>query len=160
MINWQSWLLWGFISTIALSTLSAASQGLGLSRMNLPFMLGTMVTPDRDRARFYGFAIHAFVGWIFSLVYVLMFHALGQADWARGAVIGACHGLFVLVVGMTAMPGIHPRMASEQQGPTATRLLEPPGFMAMHYGVQTPLAVLISHTMFGIILGAFYQLPK
>ena len=50
------------------------------------------------------------------------------------------------------------RMASEQQGPTATRLLEPPGFMAMHYGMRTPIAVLLSHAVFGAMLGAFYRM--
>lgn len=159
-VNWPSWLLWGFISTMALSTLVAISQGLGLTRMNLPFMLGTMVTPDRDRARAYGFAAHAVTGWVFSFFYVLIFHSLGAAGWWRGAILGVGHALFVLVVGMSTLPGLHPRMASEQQGPTATRLLEPPGFMALHYGLGTPVAVLISHAVFGAILGAFYQLPK
>ena len=37
-------------------------------------------------------------------------------------------------------------------------MLEPPGFMALHYGVQTPLAILLSHVVFGLILGGFYHL--
>jgi len=49
-------------------------------------------------------------------------------------------------------------MASEQHGPEAQNKLEPPGFLALHYGVQTPLAIAISHAIFGAILGAFYQL--
>jgi len=62
------------------------------------------------------------------------------------------------VIGMGLMPGVHPRMASEQHGPEAQNMLEPPGFLALHYGVQTPLAIVISHAIFGAILGAFYQL--
>jgi hypothetical protein len=49
-------------------------------------------------------------------------------------------------------------MASEQHGPEAQNMLEPPGFLALHYGVQTPLAILLSHAVFGAILGAFYHL--
>jgi hypothetical protein len=64
--------------------------------------------------------------------------------------------LFVLTAGMRLIPGIHPRMASEQQGPTVVRQLEPPGFLALNYGIQTPLSVIAAHVLFGAILGAFY----
>jgi hypothetical protein len=64
----------------------------------------------------------------------------------------------VLVVVMELLPGLHPRMASEQQGPAAQNMLEPPGIMALHYGVRTPLVIVVSHAAFGAILGAFYRL--
>jgi uncharacterized membrane protein YagU involved in acid resistance len=157
-MNWDSWLIWGFAATIVLSTISSAAQGLGLTRMNLPYMLGTIFTPDRDRAKLYGFGIHVVAGWVFSLIYVLIFQALGAAGWWRGVIVGIVHAIFVLVVTMSLLPGLHPRMASEQHGPEAQNMLEPPGFLALHYGVQTPLAILISHAVFGAILGAFYHL--
>jgi hypothetical protein len=157
-VNWDSWLIWGFAATIVLSTISSATQGLGLTRMNLPYMLGTIFTPDRDRAKLYGFGIHVVAGWVFSLIYVLIFQALGAAGWWRGVIVGVAHAAFVLVVTMSLLPGLHPRMASEQHGPEAQNMLEPPGFLALHYGVQTPLAILLSHAVFGAILGAFYHL--
>jgi uncharacterized membrane protein YagU involved in acid resistance len=157
-MNWDSWLLWGFVATIVLTTISAGAQGLGLTRMNLPHMLGTIFTPDRDRAKFYGFGVHVAAGWLFSLGYVMIFQSLGVAGWWRGALLGLLHAVFVLVVVMGLLPGLHPRMASEQRGPAAQNLLEPPGFLALHYGVQTPLAILLSHVVFGAILGAFYRL--
>jgi hypothetical protein len=49
-------------------------------------------------------------------------------------------------------------MASEQYGPTVVRQLEPPGFLALHYGTRTPVSVLLAHAVFGIILGGFYSL--
>jgi hypothetical protein len=157
-MNWHSWLVWGFAATIVLTTVSSAAQGMGLTRMNLPYMLGTLFTPDRDKARLYGFGVHMAMGWAFSLIYIWIFQALGEAGWLRGLVIGLVHAAFVLVIGMGLMPGVHPRMASEQHGPEAQNMLEPPGFLALHYGVQTPLAIVISHAIFGAILGAFYQL--
>jgi hypothetical protein len=159
-VNWDSWLIWGFAATIVLSTISSATQGLGLTRMNLPYMLGTIFTPDRDRAKLYGFGIHVVAGWVFSLIYVLIFQALGAAGWWRGAIVGVAHAIFVLVVTMSLLPGLHPRMASEQHGPEGQNMLEPPGFLALNYGVQTPLAILISHAVFGAILGTFYHLKK
>jgi uncharacterized membrane protein YagU involved in acid resistance len=157
-MNWQSWLLWGFLANMGLTIMSSATQGLGLTRIDFPYMLGTIVTPNRDKAKLYGFLIHAGIGWLLSLVYVLIFESLGAAGWWRGAIIGVLHALFVLIVVMGLMPGLHPRMASEQYGPEAHNALEPPGFMALHYGVQTPLAVILSHAIFGAILGAFYHL--
>ena len=157
-MNWHSWLIWGFAATIVLTTVSAGAQGLGLTRMNLPYMLGTIFTPDRERAKLYGFGLHMALGWAFSLIYVLLFEELGAAGWWRGTVIGLVHAVFVLVIGVGLLPGVHPRMASEQHGPEAQNHLEPPGFLALHYGVQTPLAIVISHAIFGAILGAFYQL--
>jgi hypothetical protein len=158
-MNWASWVLWGFVATLVLTTLMAASQGMRLTRMNLPYMLGTVFTPNRDRAKVIGFAVHLVMGWIFSLVYVAAFHAWDRATWWLGAAIGFVHAAFVLTAGMRLMPGIHPRMASEQQGPTVMRQLEPPGFLALNYGIQTPLSVVAAHLAFGAILGAFYVLP-
>jgi hypothetical protein len=153
----SSWLMWGFGATIVLTTILAASQGLGITRMNVPYLLGTMLTPDRDRAKVVGIAMHVLNGWVFSLVYVAAFHMWGGATWWKGALIGTVHAAFVLVVLMPALPGMHPRMASETRGPTVVRGIEPPGFLALHYGFQTPLSVWVAHVVFGVILGGFYR---
>jgi uncharacterized membrane protein YagU involved in acid resistance len=157
-MNVGSWLLWGFVATIVLTTLMSASQGLGFTRMSIPYMLGTMFTPSGDRAKLVGFFLHLVNGWLFSAIYVAAFHVWGGATWWRGALTGFVHATFVLTAGMWLMPGLHPRMASEQQGPTLMRQLEPPGFLALNYGYQTPVSVMIAHIVFGIVLGAFYKL--
>jgi hypothetical protein len=157
-VNVASWLLWGFVATVVLTTIMAGSQGLRLTRMSLPYMLGTMFTPSRDRAKLVGFGVHVLNGWSFSLLYVAAFEAWGRAGVLPGAGIGLVHAAFVLTAGMRILPGLHPRMASEEQGPTVTRQLEPPGFLALHYGVRTPVTVLAAHAVFGGILGAFYEL--
>ncbi len=157
-VNWPNWLLWGFVATLVLTTMEAASQGLRLSRISIPFMVGTMVTPNRDKAKLYGFLLHVLNGWAFSLLYVLAFQSMHRATWWIGVLIGIAHALFVLTVVLSLMPGLHPRMASEQFGPTARRQLEPPGFLGLNYGGRTPLSVLLSHIVFGAMLGAFYTL--
>ena len=157
-MNWESWLLAGFIATLALSTMLSTSQGLGITRMNLPYMIGTMVSGNREKAKLYGFALHLLNGWAFSILYVLIFENRHFASWWFGLLIGLAHALVVLTVGMSLMPGMHPRMASEQHGPSVNRQLEPPGFMAMHYGIRTPISVFLAHAAFGALLGALYQL--
>lgn len=157
-MNWGSWLLWGFVATVVLTTIMAGSQGLRLTRMNLPYMLGSMFTPSRDRAKLIGFGVHVLNGWLFSLLYVAAFHEWERATWWTGAAIGFVHAAFVLTAGMRLLPGLHPRMASERQGPTVMRQLEPPGFLALNYGYQTPISVLIAHLAYGIVLGLFYEI--
>lgn len=158
-MNWGSWLLWGFVATVALTTVMAGSQGLRLTRINLPYMLGAMFTPSRDRATLIGFGVHLVDGWLFSLIYIAAFNAWGRATWWAGMGIGVVHAAFVLTVGMQLVTGLHPRMASELKGPTVTRQLEPPGFLALNYGYQTPVSILVAHMVFGAVLGAFYAMP-
>jgi uncharacterized membrane protein YagU involved in acid resistance len=158
-MNWGSWLLWGFVATAALTTVMAGSQGVRLTRMNLPYMLGSMFTPSRDRARVIGFGVHFLDGWLFSLGYVAAFQSWGRATWWAGAALGLLHALFVLTVIAPLLPAVHPRMASEDKGPTVTRQLEPPGFFALNYGYQTPVSIVLGHLIYGVILGAFYSLP-
>lgn len=157
-MNLGSALLWGFVATIVLTTLMSAGHALRMSRMSIPFLLGTMFTPDRARARLVGFMAHLMNGWVFALVYALAFESWGRATVWLGAGIGLVHALFVLVAAMPLMPGMHPRMASEERGPEPTRQLQPPGVLALNYGYGTPIAALVAHLAYGAVLGAFYQL--
>lgn len=155
-MNVGGWLLWGFAGTVVLTTIIAGTQALGLTRLNIAYLLGTMFTGNRDRAKLIGVILHLALGWLFALVYAAAFQSWG-ASWWRGALIGAVHSAFLLMVGMSVLPAIHPRMASETEGPTSKRQLEPPGFVALNYGMGTPIALVLAHVVYGTILGAFYR---
>jgi hypothetical protein len=157
-MNLPSILLWGFVATVILSIVMATSQSLGYTRMSLPFLLGTILTPHRDRAMLYGLLVHIVNGWLFALIYALAFESWRQATWWLGAAIGLVHALFVLTVGMPVVPAMHPRMVSEYFGPTPNRQLQPPGFLALNYGRHTPIVAIASHLVYGAILGWFYRL--
>ena len=125
--------------------------------MNIPYMLGTMFTPNRDRAKVYGALFHFLNGWVFSIVYVAGVPQRAPLHLVvRRACSGSLHGAFVPPSSCPSCPGVHPRMASELRGPTVARQLEPPGFLALNYGVRTPISVLIAHVAFGAMLGGFY----
>jgi uncharacterized membrane protein YagU involved in acid resistance len=156
-IHWANLLFWGFVASSALVAIESVAQSLGLTRLNLPLLLGTALTPDRDRARAIGVLLHIAMGWLFSLFYVVAMAFLGGPSWNHGAIIGLAHALLICVIGLQILPGIHPRMASETHGPSATRMLEPPGFMGLNYGLSTPVSVFVTHAIFGIIMGAFYR---
>ncbi len=158
-MNLQGALVSGFGATVLLTGIGTAAQGLGLTRMNFPFILGTMVTADRDRAPLYGTLIHFVNGWIFAFVYVALFDQLHLASWWLGGIFGIVHAFMLLLLGLPVLPDLHPRMASERHGPTPTRLLQPPGFLGLHYGIRTPLVVIVAHLAYGIALGALYRVP-
>jgi len=157
-MNLGSILLWGFAATIAMTTVMAISHGLSLSRISIPFLLGTILTPNRDRALVIGVVFHTFNGWMFGFLYAAILESIGWTTWWLGAGIAVAHALFVLAVGMPLLPGLHPRMVSEYYGPTPNRRLQPPGFMALNYGRQTPLVTIAAHALYGAIIGGFYTL--
>ncbi|MDP9010470.1 MAG: hypothetical protein M3N91_17495 [Pseudomonadota bacterium] len=145
--------MWGLLASIVFTTLLAASQGIGLTRMNIPYLLGTMFTADRDRAKIYGLGAHLVFGVLFSLLYLLAFSAWGGSAWWKGLILGAIQGAFFLTFGVTLLPGLHPRMASEHEGPTVMRQLEPPGFLGLNYGMRTPASIFAAHLVWGLMLG-------
>jgi len=157
-VNWTSSLLAGFVGTVLLTTLEAGAQQLHLSRMSIPYLLGAAFTKGRDRAKVIGFFTHLLNGQLFALLYVAIFRATGEATALRGAIIGLVHAVVVLLVVVPLLPAIHPRMASLHQGPTELRQIEPPGPMALHYGVTTPLSVVIAHIVFGLAVGGLYRM--
>jgi hypothetical protein len=157
-MNLPSIVLWGFVATVALTTIMSLSHGLGITRISIPFLLGTMLTPNRDRALIAGVTFNLVNGWLFAFLYAAMLEAMNRSGWQLGAAIGLGHALFVLAVGMPLLPGFHPRMVSEYYGPTPNRRLQPPGFFALSYGKRTPIVTIVAHLVFGGIIGRFYEL--
>jgi hypothetical protein len=154
-VDWAGWATFGFVATVILTAIMVASQLMGLSRMDLPLMLGTLVVEDPDRARVVGFLIHLVNGQVFALLYAGAFALLGRATWWLGALFGLIHGFVALTVILPLLPGIHPRMASERSGPDLHAVLEPPGPFGLNYGRQTLAFTVAAHVAYGALLGGF-----
>lgn len=154
-MDWTGWAVFGLVATTGLTAVMITAQLAGLSRLDLPLMLGTAVTADPDRARVAGFALHLAFGQVFGLFYAAGFAALDQATWWLGLAFGAVHGIVALTVFVPLLPGIHPRMASERSGPADHAVLEPPGLLALAYGSRTPAVALVAHLAYGAVLGLF-----
>lgn len=149
--------LWGFAATLILTTIMASSRPLGITRMDLPFILGTIFTSNRNKAPLYGFVTHLVMGWLFAFMYAAAFKSAGIHTWWFGLCIGFVHAAFVLSVGLQTVGAFHPRMARVDQGPTPTRQLEPPGAFALNYGRGTPLVTILAHLVYGGVLGMFFH---
>jgi hypothetical protein len=151
-------LLWGLIATVAMTTILQGSQGLGLSRLSLPFLVGALFTGNRNKAVVIGFTVYVIGGWLFAMLYFLFFASIGRVSWRLGALVGCVHGVLLLVGALPLLAYAHPRMASEHDGPRERFLLEPPGFFALNYGRRTPITTLLAQTVYGATLGGLCQL--
>ena len=149
----------GFVGTLVLTTALRTANELGLTRVDLPFLLGTAMTGDRARAKAVGYLLHLAAGEMFALVYYAIFTAIDTSGWLLGALLGLLHG----IVSATALvnillPAVHPRMGSTLSAANSNPVLEPPGFLLRNYGRGTPIATLIAHVAYGAIVGGFVSI--
>ena len=149
----------GFIGTLVLTTALRTANELGFTRLDLPFLLGTVLTRDRGRAKAIGYLLHLGAGQLFALVYYAIFVATDTGGWLLGTLFGLLHG----VVSATALvnillPSVHPRMGSTLSAADSSPLLEPPGFLMRNYGAGTAVVTLIAHIAYGAIVGGFSAL--
>lgn len=151
----------GFAGTLVLTTVLRTASELNLTRMDLPFLLGTAVSAERGRAKAIGYAVHFVMGQVFALGYYAMFLAVDRHDWWLGALFGLGQGLFAGTVLINVLlPLVHPRMGTPLSDITTNALLEPPGFMARNYGLQTPVVSLTAHILYGTIIALFLTLAS
>ena len=144
----------GFVGTLVLTTVLRAASEMGVTRMDLPFLLGTTVTDRRDRAKVWGYLFHFVVGLLFALGYGAIFAAVGRSGWMFGALLGALHALFIsTVVVNVLLPIVHPRIGTSETAANQVALLEPPGFLMLNYGRNTFVITLAAHIAYGGIVG-------
>jgi hypothetical protein len=149
-------LVGGLVGTVVLTTGLRLAQELGWTRMDIPLLLGTALSADRDRAEVLGYALHFVNGLLFALAYGVVFSAVGQAGVVFGAALGLVHALFAggALVNVL-LPAIHPRMGTRWSDASETPLLEPPGFMLRNYGRATAAVTVLLHVVYGAIVGGF-----
>jgi hypothetical protein len=152
-MDWAGWALFGLLATALLTAVMIAAQLAGWTRLDLPLVLGTIVTADPDRARVAGFFMHLAIGQAFALGYAAGFALLDTATWWLGAIFGLVHVGVALLILVPLLPGLHPRMASARAGPATRSVLEPPGLVGLNYGAETPAVATVAHLAFGIALG-------
>jgi hypothetical protein len=146
----------GFVGTLVLTTVLRLAQVAGLTRMDIPLLLGTVFSEDRSRASVIGYALHFVNGQLFALGYAAIFYAVDQTGWLFGMALGLVHAAFAggALVNIL-LPAIHPRMGTRWTDASESPLLEPPGFMLWNYGRHTALVTVIAHLAYGALVGGF-----
>ena len=71
----------GFAGTLVLTTVLRTASEFNLTRMDLPFLLGTAVTADRTRAKAIGYVAHFVMGQVFAFGYT-------DCSWRSAATTG------------------------------------------------------------------------
>lgn len=149
-------LVGGLLGTVVLTTLLRAAAEFGVTRMDIPFLLGTALTEDRTRAKAAGYLMHFVFGLLFALAYGVVFAVVDEAGVLFGALLGLLHGLFASTALVNVLlPALHPRMGTGFTAAGSAPLLEPPGFLLLNYGRQTPVVTLVAHLAYGAIVGGF-----
>ena len=146
----------GFVGTIALNAGLRIAQGLGLTRMDIPLLLGTAFTTNRSHAMVIGYAVHFGIGVTAGAVYAAIFVAVGHAGAAFGAGLGLAHGVVAGgAILNTLLPSVHPRMGTPWSDAEDGPLLEAPGFLLSNYGRSTAIVSLALHVVYGALVGWF-----
>ena len=149
----------GFVGTLLLTTGLVAASELRLTRIDLPFLLGTMLVADRTRAKALGYLLHFLTGQVFAMIYYGVFTAIDESGWLLGGLFGLLHGVFAVTALVNILlPAVHPRMGTSHTAADSSPLLEPPGFLMLNYGPSTPLVTVVVHVVYGAIVGGFVSL--
>jgi hypothetical protein len=146
----------GLLGTFVLTTVLRGASEIGLTRVDLPFLLGTAVTEDRSKASVIGYVAHFGFGLLFASGYYVVFLTIGQSGWLLGAAFGLAHGLFAgTALVNILLPIVHPRMGKPWSDASSSPFVEPPGFLMLNYGRATPIVSTIAHVIYGAIVGGF-----
>jgi hypothetical protein len=136
----------GLIGTAVISLLMAMGPRMGMPKMAIWEMLGTMFDPQGNSAL--GWVMHFMTGTAFAVVYAVLWSVgLGAPTLLWGALFGAVHFLLVGAM-MGAMPVMH---AGIKAG-----TVQAPGLLMLNNGVMGFMGGLIGHIAFGLVVAAIY----
>jgi hypothetical protein len=144
----------GFIGTLVWTTIVNTASARGHTRMDVPFLLGTVFTDNRRKARAVGYALHFVAGLFFVFPYAMVFTVVGYSSWWLGTLLGVLHAVFVgTILVNVLLPAVHPLMGTPETAANEIALIEPPGFLMLNYGRNTFLVLLAAHMAYGAIVG-------
>ena len=131
-------LLAGVLGTIVMTMLMLIGPRMGMPKMDMPGMLGTMVAPPGAAAQALGGVMHLVMGAIVAIFYALAWSwGLGSPNWAGGGLLGLAHGVVAAIL-MPVMTRMHPRNP-ESAG-----------------GAMTVVGILMGHLVFGLVVAWVY----
>lgn len=132
-------ILAGLIGTLVFTLLLYVGPMMGMPKMDIIGIVGTMVSEPGGTARVIGTVGHFMMGAIFAIIYAFLWSAgIGAVTWWWGAIFGVVHGAIIAFVGMPVMMSMHPRAPERQEGPKAL------------------VGTLMGHAVFGLVVAVSY----
>jgi hypothetical protein len=136
----------GLVGTAVISLLMAAGPKMGLPKMAIWEMLGSMFDPRGNNML--GWGMHFMMGVVFALIYAALWAAgVGGATLLWGALFGAIHFLIAGLM-MGAMPMMHAGIKAGS--------VEAPGVLMLNNGIMGFMGGLIGHIVYGLVVASVY----
>jgi hypothetical protein len=150
-ISWLGAIIWGVVATIAFTLFSMMGTAVGMTRMDLLDLLGSMVAPPGSTAsRAIGAMLHLGNGALLAIAWVYGVTLVGlPANWLTAVGWSVILWALALLM-MSTMGSVHPAIKKGEQ--------EDPGPAATNFGAMTPVGSLMGHVVYGLVLGLAYQL--
>ena len=112
---------------------------IGLPRIDVVSMLGSLAAPNKQDAVTLGGAIHFTMGILFAIVYAAFWSVgIGSPTWWWGLIFGAIHGLLVIVL-LLLVFRIYPQLSQ------------------LINGLPVMVAILLNHMVFGVVVALVYS---
>ena len=136
----------GLAGTVVISLLMAMGPRMGMPKMAIWEMLGTMFSKEGNLAL--GWTFHFMMGVLFAIVYgALWAVGIGSATPLSGVIFGAVH--FALVgLAMGGMPVMHAGIKSGT--------VKAPGVLMLNAGVMGLMGGLVGHILYGLVVALIY----
>jgi hypothetical protein len=136
----------GLAGTVVISMLMAMAPRMGMPKMAIWEMLGTMFSKEGNLAL--GWIMHFMMGVVFAIIYAALWAVgIGSATLLSGVVFGAAH---FLVAGLM-MGGIPMLHAGIKAG-----TVQAPGVLMLNSGVMGFMGGLIGHAIYGLVVALVY----
>ncbi len=139
----------GLAGTIVMSMLMAMGPSMGLPKMDIVGILGSMFNKNGNRT--WGWIVHLMMGSIFAVIYTVLWSAgIGTRHLAGGALFGAVHWLIAGLM-MGGVPMMH-------AGVKAGTVKAPGVYMLSEGGAMAFIGGLMGHVVYGLVVALVYGL--
>ncbi len=138
----------GVIGTFAMSLLMLVGPRMGMPKMAIWEMLGSMMDADGNNSL--GWILHFMMGSIFALIYAALWNAgIGSVSAGGGLAFGAVHFLLAGTA-MSMVPVMHAGIKAGKA--------KAPGFLMLNSGMMGLVGGLSGHLAFGLVVALGYAL--
>ncbi len=136
----------GFVGTAAMTALMYSAPMMGMPKMDIGTMLGTMFLASPGPAFWLGIMIHLMMGTLlFPALYGFALQPSGSGGTGRGVALGLALWAAANLMVMPMMGALHPMVKSG--------MMTAPGFLMLNLGIMAPMGSLIGHLLYGALLG-------
>lgn len=143
-MDWLGIIVAGLVGTAVITALMYAGPMMGMPKMDIAQIQGSMVLPMGTTAFAVGMVTHFMMGIVFTAIYALVWDVTDlDVTWWSGLIFGAVHAM-VAAAGMAMMVPFHKEMKAGN--------LDSP----FSGGAKSMMGMLMGHLVFGLVVALVY----